>query len=97
VLPRSLGVRAVEFVVGFALSGIVGVLVGLAMGRYRHVEYALDPVPLANKVRVVDLQLQAAQWYWLIKPSRTGCRRMRRTSARSVIGRVTGVSMVGGR
>jgi hypothetical protein len=28
-------------------------------------------------------------WYWLIKPSRTGCHRMERTSARSLIGRVT--------
>jgi NitT/TauT family transport system permease protein len=42
-LPRSLGVSLVEFVIGFALAGVVGVLAGLAMGRYRYVEYALDP------------------------------------------------------
>jgi NitT/TauT family transport system permease protein len=42
-LPRSLGVSALEFAIGFALAGVAGVLVGLAIGRYRYVEYALDP------------------------------------------------------
>ena len=59
--------------------------------------FGLKPVALENWVPMVDLHVHAAQWYWLIKPSRTGCRRMERTSARSVIGRVTVVSMAGGR
>lgn len=42
-LPRSVGTSALEFAVGFALAGGVGVLLGLGMGRYRYVEYALEP------------------------------------------------------
>src|SRR5258708_29312937 len=42
-----------------------------------------------NRVRVVELHVQATRWYWLIRPSRMGCRLIRRTSARLMIGRVT--------
>jgi hypothetical protein len=56
-----------------------------------------DPVVLENRVRVVDLQVQAARWYWLIRPPTTGCRWMERMSAKLVIGRVIAVSTTGGR
>jgi hypothetical protein len=55
------------------------------------------PVPLENRARVIDLQVHAARWYWLIRPPRIGCRRTERKSARSEIGRVTVVSTFGGR
>jgi hypothetical protein len=54
-------------------------------------------VPLENRVRVVDLQLQVARRYWLIRPLRIGCRWMERRSAKSVIGLATVVSTLGGR
>lgn len=43
LLMRSVAVSALELVIGFAVAAVVGVLVGLLMGRYRYVEYAIDP------------------------------------------------------
>lgn len=42
-LPASLGVTAIQFVLSFAIVMVIGIPVGLVMGRYRTVEYALDP------------------------------------------------------
>src|SRR3954452_728163 len=71
---------------GFRCSGVAVAGIGAGGG-----------VPLENRVRVVDLQIHAARWYWLIRPPRIGCRRTERKSARSEIGRVTVVSTFGGR
>jgi ABC-type nitrate/sulfonate/bicarbonate transport system permease component len=43
LLLRSVGTSALELVIGFALAGAVGVVFGLLMGRYRYVEYAIEP------------------------------------------------------
>jgi ABC-type nitrate/sulfonate/bicarbonate transport system permease component len=43
LLLRSLAASAFEFSVGFAAAAVIGVVVGLLMGRYRYVEYAIDP------------------------------------------------------
>lgn len=43
LLVRSIGVSAVELVIGFGLAAVVGVVTGLVMGRYRYVEYAIEP------------------------------------------------------
>jgi NitT/TauT family transport system permease protein len=43
LLLRSLGVSAVELVIGFGLAAVVGVAAGLVMGRYRYLEYAIEP------------------------------------------------------
>lgn len=43
LLIRSVGTSALELVAGFVLAAVVGVVVGLVMGRYRYVEYAIDP------------------------------------------------------
>lgn len=42
-LPASLGVTGVQFLISFAIIMVIGIPVGLVMGRYRTVEYALDP------------------------------------------------------
>ena len=42
-LFSSLAVTAQEFGTGFAISVVVGVTIGLVMGRYRNAEYAIDP------------------------------------------------------
>jgi NitT/TauT family transport system permease protein len=39
----DLGVSVAELVIGFALSAVIGVAVGIAMGLNRITEYALDP------------------------------------------------------
>lgn len=43
LLLRSIGVSALELVIGFGLAAAAGVLTGLVMGRYRYVEYAIEP------------------------------------------------------
>lgn len=43
LLARSVGVSALELVSGFGLAAVVGVTTGLVMGRYRYVEYAIEP------------------------------------------------------
>ncbi|TNC20211.1 ABC transporter permease [Amycolatopsis alkalitolerans] len=43
LLLRSLGTSAVELVLGFGLAAVAGVVAGLLMGRYRYVEYAIEP------------------------------------------------------
>jgi ABC-type nitrate/sulfonate/bicarbonate transport system permease component len=43
VLLRSVGTSATELAVGFAMAAVVGVVVGLLMGRYRYVEFAVEP------------------------------------------------------
>lgn len=43
LLLRSLAASALEFSVGFAAAAVIGVVVGLLMGRYRYIEYAIDP------------------------------------------------------
>jgi NitT/TauT family transport system permease protein len=43
LLLRSVGISALELVIGFALAAVVGVVLGLLMGRYRYVEYAIEP------------------------------------------------------
>ena len=40
----ALGTSATEFGLGFGLALVVGLLVGVAMGRWRRIEYALDPL-----------------------------------------------------
>lgn len=40
---EDLRVSGTEFVVGFVLAIVVGVTLGVLVGWYRHVEYALDP------------------------------------------------------
>lgn len=42
-LIASLSVTALQFVLSFAIVMVIGIPVGLVMGRYRTVEYALDP------------------------------------------------------
>jgi NitT/TauT family transport system permease protein len=42
-LFRDLQVSAMEFVLGFAIAAVLGLVVGLAMGFRRSVEYAIDP------------------------------------------------------
>jgi len=42
-LPHSVAISALEFLVGFVISAVAGVSVGMLMGRYRYVEYAMDP------------------------------------------------------
>lgn len=42
-LMVSLGATAVQFILSFAIVMVIGIPVGLVMGRYRTVEYALDP------------------------------------------------------
>lgn len=42
-LVASLGVTAAQFVLSFTIIMVIGIPVGLVMGRYRMVEYALDP------------------------------------------------------
>jgi NitT/TauT family transport system permease protein len=44
LLLRSIGTSALELLVGFVAAGVVGVVLGLVMGRYRYVEYALFPL-----------------------------------------------------
>ncbi|MBO0877442.1 MAG: ABC transporter permease [Pseudonocardia sp.] len=43
VLGHSIATSCVELVVGFGLAAVVGVLAGLLMGRYRYLEYAIEP------------------------------------------------------
>lgn len=43
LLWHSVGTSAVELVAGFLLAAVVGVTLGLAMGRYRYLEYAVEP------------------------------------------------------
>jgi ABC-type nitrate/sulfonate/bicarbonate transport system permease component len=43
LLLRNVAISGLELVIGFALAAVVGVLAGLVMGRYRYVEYAVDP------------------------------------------------------
>jgi NitT/TauT family transport system permease protein len=43
LLLRSIGTSALELLVGFVAAGVVGVVLGLVMGRYRYVEYAIEP------------------------------------------------------
>lgn len=43
LLVHNMVVSAVELVIGFVLAAVVGVVAGLVMGRYRYVEYAIDP------------------------------------------------------
>jgi NitT/TauT family transport system permease protein len=43
LLLRSVAISAMELVIGFGLAGVVGVVLGLVMGRYRYVEYAIEP------------------------------------------------------
>lgn len=42
-LSRNLSVSLVEFTAGFGLAVIVGVLIGLLIGWYKLLDYALDP------------------------------------------------------
>ncbi|HEY4277819.1 MAG TPA: ABC transporter permease [Conexibacter sp.] len=42
-LTRALGTTALEFAVSFALASVVGVALGVLMGWYKPVEFALDP------------------------------------------------------
>ncbi|WP_052489493.1 ABC transporter permease [Streptomyces sp. 150FB] len=42
-LLSSVGVSAVELCIGFGAAAVVGVVVGLLMGRYRYVEFAVEP------------------------------------------------------
>ncbi|MEV6904698.1 ABC transporter permease [Amycolatopsis sp. NPDC051372] len=43
LLLRSLGTSALELVIGFAMAAVVGVVMGLLMGRYRYVDYVVEP------------------------------------------------------
>ncbi|MCI2415958.1 ABC transporter permease [Saccharopolyspora sp. K220] len=43
LLLRSIGISALELLIGFVLAAVVGVVLGLVMGRYRYVEYAIEP------------------------------------------------------
>ena len=43
ILLESLRISGYEFLIGFSLAAVVGVTVGLAMGRYWLIEYTLDP------------------------------------------------------
>ncbi|HEX3790055.1 MAG TPA: ABC transporter permease [Pseudonocardiaceae bacterium] len=43
MLLASLGTSAVELALGFGLAAVAGVAAGLLMGRYRWVDYALEP------------------------------------------------------
>jgi NitT/TauT family transport system permease protein len=43
LMLRSIGTSALELLIGFGLAGIVGVALGLVMGRYRYVEYVVEP------------------------------------------------------
>jgi NitT/TauT family transport system permease protein len=43
-LPRSLGTSAIDFVFGFGLSLVIGLPLGMVMGRYWAVEAFLDPL-----------------------------------------------------
>lgn len=43
LMLRSIGTSALELLFGFGLAGIVGVALGLVMGRYRYVEYVVEP------------------------------------------------------
>lgn len=36
-------VTAVEFIIAFGISAVIGILCGLVMGWYRHIEYVADP------------------------------------------------------
>jgi NitT/TauT family transport system permease protein len=42
-LLSSVGVSAVELCAGFGMAAVAGVAVGLLMGRYRYVEFAVEP------------------------------------------------------
>ncbi|MEE9256782.1 MAG: ABC transporter permease [bacterium] len=42
-LPREMGVSLGIFLIGLTLATVVGISVGLAMGRHRMVEYVIDP------------------------------------------------------
>jgi ABC-type nitrate/sulfonate/bicarbonate transport system permease component len=43
LLLRSIGTSALELLIGFVVAAVVGVVLGLVMGRYRYVEYAIEP------------------------------------------------------
>ncbi|QRP43660.1 ABC transporter permease [Amycolatopsis sp. FDAARGOS 1241] len=43
LLLSSLGRSALELVIGFGIAAVAGVAVGLLMGRYRYVDYVVEP------------------------------------------------------
>lgn len=43
MLLRSVGTSGLELLIGFALSAVAGTGLGLVMGRFRYVEYAVEP------------------------------------------------------